>query len=155
MRGLEFGRRLRDLDRLLRRADLCRRQPDVEAVRRPDGGHHRDPHALPRTPDPIPPVPAELAAWAGQLELSRLPDELVTLPGTWCSGPRAVGVSPQPGGDGLARRVAAQTAPPPPGALPALDFLAAVVAERRRRERNRLTPRQWVPTAEELPAGWR
>ena len=32
----------------------------------------------PRAPDPIPPVPAELAAWAGQLELSGLPDELVT-----------------------------------------------------------------------------
>ena len=55
----------------------------------------------------------------------------------------------------LARQVAARTAPPPPAGLPPLDFLAAVVAERRQRERNRLTPRQWVPTAEELPAGWR
>jgi hypothetical protein len=49
----------------------------------------------------------------------------------------------------------APTARPPPAGLPPLDFLAAVVAERRQREQNRLTPPQRVPTAEELPAGWR
>ena len=110
----------------------------------------------PRTPDPIPPVPAELAAWAGQLELSRLPDELVTAARHLVQ--RSSGLSAYPRNQvstELARQVAARTAPPPPAALPPLDFLAAVVAERRQRERNRLTPRQWVPTAEELPAGWR
>ena len=32
----------------------------------------------PRPPEPIPPVPADLAPWAAQLELSRLSDDLVT-----------------------------------------------------------------------------
>ena len=110
----------------------------------------------PRAPGPIPPVPAELAGWAAQLELSRLPDELVTAARHLVQ--RSSGLSAYPRDQvaaELARQVAARTAPPPPAALPPLEFLAAVVAERRQRERNRLAPQQWVPTAEELPAGWR
>ena len=101
-------------------------------------------------------MPAELAEWTSQLELSRLPDELVTAARHLVQ--RSPGLSAYPGNQlatELAQQVAARTAPPPRAALPPLDFLAAVVAERRQRERNRLTPRQWVPTAEELPAGWR
>jgi len=110
----------------------------------------------PRPPEPIPPVPAELASWAGQLELSGLPDELVTAARHLVQ--RADGLLGYPRDQvarDLARQVAAHTAPPPPPDLPPLEFLAAVVAERRSRESLRIRHQQWVPAAEELPAGWR
>jgi uncharacterized RDD family membrane protein YckC len=110
----------------------------------------------PRPPEPIPPVPPELATWAGQLELSRLPDELVTAARHLVQRSRGLAEYPRNQlATELARQVAAQTAPPPPAGLPPLAFLAAVVAERRERERTRLRGAQWVPAAEELPAGWR
>ena len=90
------------------------------------------------------------------MELSRLPDDLVTASRHLVQ--RADGLLPYPGDQlahDLARQVAARSAPPPPWPLPPLEFLGAVVAERRSRERNRLRSRQWVPTAAELPAGWR
>lgn len=110
----------------------------------------------PRPPEPIPPVPAELAGWAGQLELSGLPDDLVTAARHLVQ--RAGGLAGYPREQvarELARQVAARTAPPPPYELAPLDYLAAVVAERRARETNRINHQQWVPAAEELPSGWR
>ena len=110
----------------------------------------------PRPPEPIPPVSAELAPWAAQLELSRLPDDLVTASRHLVQ--RAGGLAGHPRDElarDLARQVAARTAPPPPATLPPLEFLTAVVAERRQRERTKLTRQQRVPAAEELPAGWR
>jgi uncharacterized RDD family membrane protein YckC len=110
----------------------------------------------PRPPVPIPPVRADLAPWAAQLELSRLPDDLVTASRHLVQ--RSDGLSRYPRDQlarDLARQVAADTAPSPPSALPPLEFLAGVVAERRQRERTKLTPQQWVPAAEDLPAGWR
>ncbi len=41
------------------------------------------------------------------------------------------------------------------GASLLMSYVVAVVSERRQRERNRLAARQWVPTAAELPGGWR
>jgi len=105
---------------------------------------------------PIPPVPPELSGWASQLELSGLPDELITAARHLVQ--RSPGLSAYPRdqvAQDLARQVAARTAPPPPADLPALEFLAAVVAERRRREAGRIVHQQRVPAAEELPAGWR
>lgn len=110
----------------------------------------------PRPPVPLPEVDPALRVWTSQLELSRLPDELVTASRHLVQ--RADGLLPYPRdtlAQDLARQVAARTAPAPPFALPPLDFLAAVVTERRRREQQRLVPQQWVPTAAELPAGWR
>lgn len=110
----------------------------------------------PRPPVPLPPVDPALSVWTSQLELSQLPDELVTASRHLVQ--RAHGLLPYPRdtlAHELARQVAARTAPAPPFTLPPLDFLAAVVAERRQREQRRLAPRQWVPTAAELPAGWR
>lgn len=109
----------------------------------------------PRAPQPIPPVPPELALWAGQLELSRVPDELVSAARSLVQ--RSTGFLPYPQQQlaaDLARQLAALTAPSPPVGLPPLDFLAAVVAERRSRETSKLQ-QQWVPSADELPAGWR
>jgi uncharacterized RDD family membrane protein YckC len=110
----------------------------------------------PRGPAALPPMPADLVPWAASLELSRLSDELVTASrhlvqrfSRLSAYPRA-----QLSGD-LARQVAARTAPLPPRPLDPEVFLAAVIVERRRRETERLRARQWVPTAAELPKGWR
>lgn len=111
----------------------------------------------PRRPTPLPGVPPELASWAAQLELSGLNDELVTASRQLVQ--RSPGLLEHPRrhlANELARQVAARTAPPPPPGLEPLDFLAAVVAERRRRESEKLiVHQQWVPTAAELPQGWR
>ena len=110
----------------------------------------------PRVPVSVPEVPPQLARWAASLELSRLPDELVTAARHLVQ--RSAGLLPYPKEQlarDLARQVAARTAPPPPPGLPPLEFLAAVVAERRQRERHRLGGGQRVPGADELPAGWR
>ncbi len=110
----------------------------------------------PRPPLPLPPVPEHLVPWASQLELSGVPDELITAARHLVQ--RADGLLAHPREQlalDLARQLAVSTAPPPPPGLPALEFLATVVAERRRRETARMVQQQWVPTAEELPAGWR
>jgi uncharacterized RDD family membrane protein YckC len=110
----------------------------------------------PRRAPALPPVPADLAAWAESLELSRLSDELITASRHLVQ--RFPRLTAYPGAQlatDLARQVAARTAPSPPRPLEPQDFLAVVIAERRRRETDRLRPRQWVPTAAELPTGWR
>ncbi len=110
----------------------------------------------PKAPPPLPEPAPELRLWSAQLELSGLPDELVTAARQLVQ--RSPGMNAHPreqlAGD-LARQIAARTAPAPPPGLPPLEFLAAVVHERRRRETERLSHTQWVPTADELPAGWR
>lgn len=110
----------------------------------------------PQAPAPIAAVPAELAWWSSQLELSRLPDELVTAARHLVQRQNGLLTYPQRQlvGD-LARQVAARTAPPPPPGLEPLDFLAAVVAERRQRETTKLVHLERVPGADDLPAGWR
>jgi uncharacterized RDD family membrane protein YckC len=110
----------------------------------------------PRRPRPIPPVPAELRDWASQLQLSGLSDELVTASRHLVQ--RYDDLLPYPKeqlAQELARQVAARTAPAPPVVLPPQEFLAAVIAERRAREQNRLAGGAHVPTAAELPQGWR
>lgn len=110
----------------------------------------------PKAPEPLPPVPPELQVWASQLELSGLTDELVTASRQIVQRSDALLSIPQEQlATELARQVSARTAPAPPFPLEPRDFLAAVVAERRARETQRLQRRQWVPSAEELPQGWR
>lgn len=91
----------------------------------------------PRRPKPVPEVSDALAVWAAQLELSRLSDELVTASRHLVQ--RQAGLLDFPRrqlATDLALQVAARTAPAPPVRLEPLDFLAAVVAERRRRQRR-------------------
>jgi uncharacterized RDD family membrane protein YckC len=111
----------------------------------------------PRPPATLDPVPVALSGWAAQLELSQLPDELVTASRHLLS--RHDGLMSYPQTQltmDLARQVAARTAPPPPTYLEPRTFLAAVVAERRERAATRLRAEaSGVPTAEQLPAGWR
>lgn len=110
----------------------------------------------PQPPPPVPQTPPELAIWTSQLELSRLPDDLVTASRHFVQ--RRAGLLSFPrhqlGGD-LARQVAARTAPPAPVPLEPEVFLAAVVTERRRRRTEKLAGSQRVPTVAELPSGWR
>ncbi|MBV9314658.1 MAG: RDD family protein [Pseudonocardia sp.] len=86
------------------------------------------------------PMPAPLAGWAAFLELSRLPDSLAMSVRQFLQ--RAHQFDPQVRdrlGESLAGRVASLVSPPAPPGTPAWAYLAAVLAERRRREADRLT----------------
>ncbi|MDP9395708.1 MAG: RDD family protein, partial [Actinomycetota bacterium] len=84
-------------------------------------------------------MPPGLAGWASGLDLSRLPDDLALAARQFVS--RAPELTPpirQSMGVRLAEAVAASVAPPAPPGVPAEAYLAAVLAERRRRELDRL-----------------
>lgn len=88
------------------------------------------------TPVPMPP---QLAGWAAGLQLSRLPDDLALAARQFVL--RADTLDPTVRAsvaDGLAAEVAGRVSPPPPPGVPAEAYLAAVLAERRRRETARL-----------------
>jgi uncharacterized RDD family membrane protein YckC len=122
---------------------------------------------------PVATMPPQLAGWAQQLDLSRVPDDLALAARQFLA--RAPELSPQVReemGTSLARALAAVTAPPPPPGVPAWAFLSAVLAERRRREMVRLggpppayggwpgpqaptpptPPRPWAPAPPPSPA---
>ncbi|MEV5408002.1 RDD family protein [Thermopolyspora sp. NPDC052614] len=99
----------------------------------------------PRTPPP-PPMPPELAEWAGGLELSQLPDEVANTARQYLF--RMHQLSPavrQDMGARVAGQVAAYVSPPPPPNVPHAAYLAAVLAERRRRAEIRLAARNGTP----------
>jgi uncharacterized RDD family membrane protein YckC len=88
-------------------------------------------------------VPPPLAAWAASLSLSQLPDPLALSARQFLQ--RAHGLDPRVRdrlGSGLAGEVMARVSPPPPPGTPAEYFLAAVLAERTRREGVRLGAQQ-------------
>ncbi|MFI7064441.1 RDD family protein [Kribbella sp. NPDC050124] len=93
-------------------------------------------------------VPGHLVQWAQSLELSRLSDELANASREYLA--RYTELLPGARdsiGDALAYRVSQVTAPVPPVPMVAPAFLSAVLAERRRRELNRLAvPRAAVNT---------
>jgi uncharacterized RDD family membrane protein YckC len=83
-------------------------------------------------------VPAPLAGWAAQLELSGLPDQDAEAAGSYLrryfdlqpAAREALGLQ-------LAAAVAARVSPPPPPGTPPAAYLAAVLAVRREREQAR------------------
>jgi uncharacterized RDD family membrane protein YckC len=88
---------------------------------------------------PVAPMPPPLAGWAAGLDLSRLPDDLALAARQFLT--RAGELSPAARddmGSRIASAVAAVTAPAPPPGTPPWAFLAAVLAERRRRELARM-----------------
>jgi uncharacterized RDD family membrane protein YckC len=92
-------------------------------------------------------VPGHLVQWAQSLELSRLSDELANAAREYLA--RYTELLPGARdalGDALAYRVSQVTAPVPPVPLIAPAFLSAVLAERRRRELNRLATARPVHT---------
>jgi uncharacterized RDD family membrane protein YckC len=86
-----------------------------------------------------PPVPPELAPWASGLELSGLADQTATMARLYLG--RLPDLNPGARaelGERISAAVRAQVSPPPPPGTPAPAYLAAVLAERHRRERARL-----------------
>jgi hypothetical protein len=90
---------------------------------------------------PPPPMPPQLAWWAASLQLSGLRPEQAELARQFLS--RAAQLDPTVR-DQMAYRIAgevvAQISPPPPAGVPPQFVLAAVLAERHRRELARLQP---------------
>ncbi|WP_455432919.1 RDD family protein [Streptosporangium soli] len=85
------------------------------------------------------PMPPALAGWASRLELSRLPSEVADTARQYLSRLQALSPAVQHEmGVRIAAQVASFVSPPPPPGVPAHAYLAAVLAERRRREGLRL-----------------
>jgi len=108
----------------------------------------------PKMPPPVP-MPPELAWWASSLQLSGLRSEQAELARQFLV--RASQLEPVLR-DQMAHRiyaeVVAQVSPPPPASAPPPLVLAAVLAERHRRELDRLRPVA-PPTAwEPAPSGY-
>ncbi|HEX2285820.1 MAG TPA: RDD family protein [Mycobacterium sp.] len=102
---------------------------------------------------PPPPMPPQLAWWASSLQLSGLRPEQAELARQFLS--RAPQLDPGLR-DQMAYRIAsdvvAQVSPPPPAGAPPQLVLAAVLAERHRRELARLRPPTPMPPPVEWPA---
>lgn len=102
---------------------------------------------------PIPAVPPDLAQWATTLELSRLPDELAMAARNYLA--RGQQLAPQVRdqmGAQLATEVSRVVTPPPPAGVPAWAYLAAVLAERGRRESARIAAEGTALRADEQPS---
>src|SRR5215470_10625943 len=100
----------------------------------------------------IPPVPMppELAGWAAGADIGRIPDRLAVAARQYLG--RLAGLHPssrQRLGTALAAQLGALVAPPPPQGTTPEAFLAAVLAERRRRELDRLTAQARARAARE------
>ncbi|WP_199521530.1 RDD family protein [Jiangella anatolica] len=90
---------------------------------------------IPSTSAPMPVMDPRLAEWAAALELSLLPDRLAMAARSLLA--RAPQLAPEIRtrlAVELANEVSAVVSPPPPPGLPPWDYLAAVLAERRRRD---------------------
>lgn len=112
---------------------------------------------------PALPMPPPLAGWAATLDLSRVPDDLALAARQFLTRQHELEARVRDQmGTRLATAMAAVTAPPPPLGTPAWAFLAAVLAERRRRELGRAgaygqptfagpPPPPYAPPAQPLP----
>jgi uncharacterized RDD family membrane protein YckC len=105
-----------------------------------------------RTPrlSPLPPMPPALAWWAASLQMSGLRPEQAERARQFLS--RASQLDPQIRaelGYRICTEIVAQVSPPPPPGTPPPLILAAVLAERHRRELERLQP-----VAPPVPAGY-
>lgn len=104
---------------------------------------------------PVAAMPPPLSAWASGLDLSRVPDDLALAARQFLArqGELAPHVRDEMGSR-LAGSLAAATAPPPPPGTPPWAFLAAVLAERRRRDLRRFAPigASPAPTPPSAPA---
>ena len=115
---------------------------------------------LPRTTLTDIRMPEQLAGWAAALSLSQLPDPLALQTRDFLQRVSALAPRARTAlGESLAAAVAAHTSPAPPPGTPVETYLAAVLAERRRREDERLAGRQApAPTTQERaptePSKW-
>jgi hypothetical protein len=87
-------------------------------------------------------MPPALTGWASSLDLTQITDELTAeLRFFLARGAQLAPATRDQMGNRLVAEVSARTAPPPPGVL-LWEYLAAILAERRRREVQRLGPAQ-------------
>ncbi|WP_344978221.1 RDD family protein [Streptosporangium fragile] len=100
-------------------------------------------------------MPPQLAAWAATLELSRLPEQVAATARQYLT--RWYDLSPavrHEMGVRIATEMSAFVSPPAPPGVPPFAYLTAVLAERRRRDHDRLTRRAGAgPLARETPGG--
>jgi uncharacterized RDD family membrane protein YckC len=90
-----------------------------------------------------PVMPPPLASWAQTLDLTRLDDGLALAVRQFLSRSAQLDEGPREDlGRRLAGEVAAVTTPAPPPGTPGWAYLAAILAERRRREAERLSERR-------------
>jgi len=95
-------------------------------------------------------APPELVAWASGLEMSGLNDQTAAMARRYLSRlPELTPGARAELGERIAAAVRAQVSPPPPPGTPTPTYLAAVLAERHRREHARLMAR---PAA--APPAW-
>ncbi len=108
---------------------------------------------------PPPPVPRRLSAWAANADISALPDGVALAVRQYLLRPHSL----TPGAHarmraGLVAAVAPCVSPAPPPGTPDDELLAAVLAERRRRDALRLQRdemlRQRLVPPDELVSGW-
>ncbi len=109
----------------------------------------------PRATRPLPDMPPHLQEWAGRLEMSRVTDEQIAAARYALQRKdlmrkdhraRLIG--------SLASQIAQRISPNPPADASPEDFLTAVLAETRRRATEKVVAAR-VPSASELPPGWR
>lgn len=96
---------------------------------------------MPAARTPYVEMPPQLAYWASQLDLSRLPNDLALAVRQYLG--RTSELRPEAAealGYGLAQQVASAIGTPVPPGVPAWAYLSAVLAERRRRDQVRMHP---------------
>lgn len=101
---------------------------------------------MPAARTPYVGMPPQLAYWASQLDLSRLPNDLALAVRQYLG--RTSELRPEAAealGYGLAQQVAAAIGTPVPPGVPAWAYLSAVLAERRRRDQARMQPQHAQP----------
>ncbi|UMP01729.1 RDD family protein [Amycolatopsis sp. EV170708-02-1] len=96
---------------------------------------------MPAARTPYVGMPPQLAYWASQLDLTRLPNDLALAVRQYLG--RTSELRPEAAealGYGLAQQVAAAIGTPVPPGVPSWAYLSAVLAERRRRDQAKLQP---------------
>ncbi|MER7860912.1 RDD family protein [Amycolatopsis japonica] len=96
---------------------------------------------MPAARTPYVGMPPQLAYWASQLDLTRLPNDLALAVRQYLS--RTSELRPEAAealGYGLAQQVAAAIGTPVPPGVPSWAYLSAVLAERRQRDQAKLQP---------------
>ncbi len=108
---------------------------------------------VPRVATAPVPMPPALAGWARTLSLSQLPDPLALQARQFLQ--RVSDLDPRVRatlGESLAAEIAARTSPAPPPGTAAEPYLSAVLAERRRRETERLQAQRAATDPPDEPA---
>ncbi|MFD5097071.1 RDD family protein [Amycolatopsis thailandensis] len=103
---------------------------------------------MPAARTPYVGMPPQLAYWASQLDLTRLPNDLALAVRQYLS--RTSELRPEAAealGYGLAQQVAGEIGAPVPPGVPSWAYLSAVLAERRRRDQEKLRPQYAQPVA--------